>query len=145
MKYFYDKALKNASENEVNDADFRYPGPKPQSKETAIVMLADAVEAATRTVQNPTPNKLRAFVEKLVDERFREGELDESDLTLRDLKNIVDAFMPVLYGIFQHRIEYPDQEKKKSNEKVKPKKEKDVKDGNPHPPAAENKSDRKPA
>ncbi|HHJ52422.1 MAG TPA: HDIG domain-containing protein [Caldithrix abyssi] len=145
MKYFYDKALKNASENEVNDADFRYPGPKPQSKETAIVMLADAVEAATRTVQNPTPNKLRAFVEKLVDERFREGELDESDLTLRDLKNIVDAFMPVLYGIFQHRIEYPDQEKKKSNEKVKPKKEKAVKDGNPHPPAAENKSDRKPA
>jgi len=113
MRYFYKKALDSATDVEVNESDFKYPGPKPQSKETGITMLADAVEAATRSLTNPTPNKLRAFVEDIVEERFREGQLDECDLTLRDLKNIVDAFMPVLYGVFQHRIEYPDQEKKK--------------------------------
>jgi putative nucleotidyltransferase with HDIG domain len=123
MTYFYNKAIELAGEKEVNEADFRYPGPKPQSKETGIVMLADAVEAATRTITNPTPNKLRAFVEDLVDKRFREGELDDCDLTLRDLKKITDAFMPILYGVFQHRIEYPDVEKKKAGKQmVNPKK-----------------------
>jgi len=112
MKYFYNKAVQAVGENDVNETDFRYPGPKPQSKETAIVMLADAVEAATRTLQNPTPSKLRAFVENLVDERFTEGELDECDITMRDIKMIIDAFLPVLYGVFQHRIEYPEAEKK---------------------------------
>ncbi|HES59522.1 MAG TPA: HDIG domain-containing protein, partial [Caldithrix sp.] len=95
MRYFYKKALDTAGDKEINESDFKYPGPKPQSKETGITMLADAVEAATRSLNNPTPNKLRAFVEELVEERFREGQLDECDLTLRDLKNIVDAFMPV--------------------------------------------------
>jgi len=114
MTYFYKKALENAGEKAVNEADFKYPGPKPQSKETGIVMLADTVEAATRSLTNPTPSKIRAFVEDLVDKRFEDGQLDECDLTLRDLKNIIDAFMPVLYGVFQHRIEYPDQEKKKT-------------------------------
>lgn len=113
MTYFYDKAVKLAGSKEVNEADFRYPGPKPQSKETAIVMLADAVEAATRSLSNPTPNKIRAFVEDLVDSRVRDGQLDECDLTFTDLKTIIDAFMPVLYGVFQHRIEYPELEKKK--------------------------------
>ncbi len=124
MKYFYNKAKENAGDSEVNEATFRYPGPKPQSKETGIVMLADSVEAATRSISNPTPTKIRAFVEELVDQRFRDGELDECDLTLRDLKQIIDAFMPVLYGVFQHRIEYPDQDKKKNDSKPK------VKNGN---------------
>ena len=124
MKYFYNKAKENAGDSEVNQATFRYPGPKPQSKETGIVMLADSVEAATRSISNPTPTKIRAFVEELVDQRFRDGELDECDLTLRDLKQIIDAFMPVLYGVFQHRIEYPDQDKKKNDSKPK------VKNGN---------------
>ncbi len=119
MKYFYNKAKENAGDSEINEATFRYPGPKPQSKETGIVMLADSVEAATRSLSNPTPNKIRAFVEDLVDQRFRDGELDECDLTLRDLKQIIDAFMPVLYGVFQHRIEYPDQDKKKNENKPK--------------------------
>ena len=119
MKYFYNKAQETAGDSEVNEATFRYPGPKPQSKETGIVMLADSVEAATRSISNPSPTKIRAFVEDLVDQRFRDGELDECDLTLRDLKQIIDAFMPVLYGVFQHRIEYPDQEKKKTAAKTK--------------------------
>ncbi len=129
MDFFYKKALENAGETQVNEADYRYQGPKPQSKETAIVMLADSVEAATRSIKNPTPNKIRAFVEELVDKKFRMGELDECDLTLRDLKQIVDAFMPVLYGVFQHRIEYPDQEKKKGPAKPRSKNEKNDKNG----------------
>ena len=129
MAFFYKKALDNAGETQVNEADYRYQGPKPQSKETAIVMLADSVEAATRSIKNPTPNKIRAFVEELVDKKFRAGELDECDLTLRDLKHIVDAFMPVLHGVFQHRIEYPDQEKKKVAAKPRSKNEKHDKNG----------------
>jgi len=112
MKYFFNKALELSPEKQVNDADFRYPGPKPQSRETGIVMLADAVEAATRTLSAPTPGKIRSFVEDLVDQRLRDGELDECELTFRELKQIIDAFMVMLQGVFQHRIEYPDQERK---------------------------------
>ncbi len=132
MKYFYHKAREHAGDkDDINESDFRYPGPKPQSKETAIVMLADAVEAATRTVQNPTPTRLRAFVEELVDQRFRDGELDECNLTFKDLKLIIDAFMPVLFGVFQHRIEYPDSEKSKAGTKTKSQKaEQESKNGN---------------
>ena len=133
MSYFYSKAKENAAEADLVEADFRYPGPKPQSKETGIVMLADTVEAATRSLQNPTPKKIRAFVEKLVDQRFKDGELDECDLTLRDLKTIVDAFMPILYGVFQHRIEYPEQEKEKkkpSGKQSRSNSEKAVHNGN---------------
>jgi putative nucleotidyltransferase with HDIG domain len=121
MKYFYNKALELSEDKQVNEADFRYPGPKPQTRETGIVMLADAVEAATRTLSAPTPGKIRSFVEDLVDQRFREGELDECELTFRELKQIVDAFMVVLQGVFQHRIEYPDQERKPArNNKKEP-------------------------
>ncbi len=127
MSYFYNKAKEMYGEEEVNESDFRYPGPKPQSKETAIVMLADAVEAATRTLTNPTPSKLRAFIEELVDKRFKEGELDESDLTFKDIRKIIDAFLPVLYGVFQHRVEYPEQKDKRSTTKsTKVKKDKTV-------------------
>lgn len=127
MVYFYNKAVEMADGNDVNEADFRYPGPKPQSKETGIVMIADAVEAASRTLTNPTPNKLRSFVENMVYKRFEEGQLDECDLTLRDLKKIVDAFVLVLYGVFQHRIEYPEAakgDKKKTAPKQRKKTEK---------------------
>ncbi|APF18413.1 HD family phosphohydrolase [Caldithrix abyssi] len=132
MSFFYNKAKEMYGEDEVNESDYRYPGPRPRSKETAIVMLADAVEAATRTLSNPTPSKLRAFVEELVDRRFKEGELDDSDLTFKDLKKIINAFLPVLYGVFQHRVEYPEQKEKKAAAKNnKQKQEKaTVKNGN---------------
>ncbi|MBN2426234.1 MAG: HDIG domain-containing protein [Calditrichaceae bacterium] len=117
MTYFYNKAKESFPEKDINEADFRYPGPRPQSKETGITMLADAVEAATRTIKNPTLPKVRAFVEDIVDKRFKEGELDECDLTLKDLKSIIDAFMTILSGVFQHRIEYPDTDKKKTDNK----------------------------
>ncbi len=89
--------------------DFRYPGPKPQTKEAAIVMLADTVEAAVRSLAKPTPNRIEGMVHKLIKERLHTGQLDECDLTFRDLDIIAQAFVQVLTGIFHHRIEYPDQ------------------------------------
>ncbi|MCB0280967.1 MAG: HDIG domain-containing protein [Calditrichaeota bacterium] len=128
MYFFYNKALAQAGDKDkLNESDFRYPGPKPRSKATAVVMIADTVEAASRTLKSPSPSKIRAFVEGLVHQKYKDGELDECDLTFKELKQIIDAFMPVLYGVFQHRVEYPEskdivknnsKEKKQRQEKV---------------------------
>lgn len=112
MSYFYHKAKETMDEKDINEDDFRYPGPRPQSKETAIAMLADAVEAAARTLPNPNLQRLRNMVENLIEQRFQEGELDDCDLTLRELNNIKEAFMPVLIGIHHIRVEYPSSEPK---------------------------------
>jgi membrane-associated HD superfamily phosphohydrolase len=124
MKYFYNKALEDGESKDIHESDYRYPGPSPKSKETAIVMLADTIEAATRTLSNPSAGRLRKQVEELVEQRFLEGELDDSELTMRDLKGIIDGFMSVLLGIYHQRIEYPKADEKKSNNKPSPKKEK---------------------
>ena len=108
VKYFYQKAVENAKGEPVDEKDFRYPGPRPQSKETALVMLADAVEAAVRSLGRPTPGRIEGFVRRIIKERLEAGELDESDLTLKDLDKIADAFVRVLTGIFHKRVEYPD-------------------------------------
>lgn len=107
MAYFYHKAKEAAGDKDVNENEFRYPGPKPQSKETAIAMLADSIEAAARSLPNPTPQKIRALVEDLVEKRFREGELNECDLTFQDLNKIKEAFIPILLGMHHLRVEYP--------------------------------------
>ncbi len=113
MVYFYHQALEEAQKYgdvTVNPDDFKYPGPKPRSKETAIVMLADAVEAASRSVKEPTYVKLETMVKKLIYNKLNDGDLEYSDLTMRDLNNIQKAFLRVLNGIFHTRIEYPDKE-----------------------------------
>jgi putative nucleotidyltransferase with HDIG domain len=115
MGYFYNKAIEDVDVKDVNESDYRYPGPSPRSKETAIVMLADTIEAASRTLKNPSAGRLRKQVEELVEKRFLEGELDDSDLTMRDLKGIIDGFMSVLLGIFHQRIEYPKSEENKKS------------------------------
>ena len=107
VSYFYDKA-KNASKEEVIDYIYRYPGPKPQTKETGIVMLADAIEASTRTIEDPSPQKLEQKIRDVIKNRFMEGELDECDLTLKDLTKIKESFLKILLGIHHHRIKYPD-------------------------------------
>jgi putative nucleotidyltransferase with HDIG domain len=107
MSYFYERARKSSAEP-VEEQKFRYPGPKPQSKETAIVMLADAVEAAVRSLKQPTPSRVRQVVNSIIQRRFNEGELDESPLTLRDLNRIAEAFVQALAGLFHPRIEYPE-------------------------------------
>ncbi len=114
LSYFYDKALKQAaarkSKHEVNEADYRYPGPKPQSKETAIVMLADIVEAFTRSLQNLTASRLESAIDERIKMRFIEGELNECNLTLKDLTKIKEAFLQILIGTYHQRIEYPQAE-----------------------------------
>ena len=116
MSFFYEKAKAKDGSEEVNENDYRYPGPKPQSKEAAIVMLADAVEAASRAMKEPNHSRLKGLIEELVDERFQAGELDESPLTLRDLERIKASFLTILAGTFHARVEYPEKEDQKKPE-----------------------------
>jgi putative nucleotidyltransferase with HDIG domain len=106
MKYFYHRAT-GGVEDPTLEAQFRYAGPKPQSKEAAILMLADTVEAASRVLDKPTPARIRDFVARMVEEKRADGQLDECDLTLRDLKKIQDVFARTLSGALHARIEYP--------------------------------------
>jgi len=117
MEYFYHKALEGEGNETVKVDDFRYPGPKPRSRETAILMLADAVEAATRSLAKPTPSRIREVTKQIIDKRMLSGEMDESGLTLSDLARIREAFIPLLTGIHHSRIVYPGQ-KDRDGERV---------------------------
>ena len=108
MKYFYHQALKHMSGAEVDQQDYKYQGPKPQTREAAIVMLADAVEAASRLLKKPSAKRIEELVTEIVESKFRERELNESALTLRGLIKISIAFRRYLTGVFHTRIEYPD-------------------------------------
>lgn len=119
ITYFYKKALEMNGETEINEADFRYPGPKPQTKETGIVMLADAVEAASRTLKEPTVGRIKNMVNTIIQERLIDGQLDDCPLTLKELSQIKESFVNILTGIFHGRIEYPGQEKKFLKKKIK--------------------------
>lgn len=107
VSFFYERAREDGPDADVDPADFAYPGPKPQSRETAVVMLADGVEAATRVLQDPTPERIRATIDAIVVARIREGQLDQCPLTLRDLERAKDAFGRILVGMYHRRIEYP--------------------------------------
>ena len=111
VSYFYEKALELDPHKQVQEKDFSYPGPVPQTREAAIIMLADSVEAAARSLGTSSPKLLRELVKKIIRDKFLSSQLDQSDLTLRDLDEIVEGFMPVLQGIFHSRIEYPSREK----------------------------------
>lgn len=108
IRFFYQKALDQDNGEGVEASDFRYDGPRPQSKETAIVMLADASEATVRTLKNPNPQAIEQVVRRLIKERLEDGQLDESNLTLKELDVIARTFTRVLTGVFHQRIEYPD-------------------------------------
>ncbi|MGO5065860.1 MULTISPECIES: HD family phosphohydrolase [unclassified Clostridium] len=109
VKYFY-ITMKNNSERpeDINEEDFRYPGPIPKSKEAAIIMLADGVEAAVRSINEPTKGRIEEMVNKIIKERLDEGQLDECDLTLKEIGLIREAFLKVLVSIYHQRIEYPE-------------------------------------
>jgi membrane-associated HD superfamily phosphohydrolase len=92
----------------VLEQHFRYEGPKPRSKETAILMLADSVEAASRTLYKPTPGRIENMVSKIVHARLEDGQLDESDLTFRDIEKIIASFTRTLCGMLHARLEYPE-------------------------------------
>ncbi len=109
MTFFFQKA-KNSNEGKnggIIEADFRYPGPKPQSKESAIVMMADSVEAASRTLSDPTPGQIQGMVHSLIDNIVGDNQLNECDITLKDVQLVKDSFSKILTGIFHHRIDYP--------------------------------------
>ncbi len=107
ISYFYDKARKAAgSEGTVEDRDFRYPGPKPQTKEAAIIMMADAVEATAKSMANASEDQLKQMVHATIQRFFLDEQLDECDLSLKDLATIGQAFLQVLQGVYHHRIEY---------------------------------------
>lgn len=110
IKFFYERAksLAASTGQVVEDKDFRYPGPKPQTREAGIVMLADCVEAASRTLVNPTPDRIQGLVQKLINNIFIDGQLDECELTLKNLHEIARSFTGILNGIFHHRIDYPE-------------------------------------
>ncbi|MBN2242192.1 MAG: HD domain-containing protein, partial [Acidobacteria bacterium] len=109
MTYFLKKARQTADKRngEVSDSDFRYAGPKPQSKEAAIMMMADSVEAASRTLQKPNPSQIRGLIDRLVNGILEEGQFDECDITLSDIRLVKESFFKILTGVFHRRIDYP--------------------------------------
>ena len=108
VSFMYQRAQAEAAEGEeVRESDFRYPGPRPQTRENAIIMLADTVEAAARTLDEPTRPKIEAMVERLVDARIADGQLDESPLTFADISEVKRSFVGTLTGMFHQRLAYP--------------------------------------
>jgi len=91
----------------VDEKDFRYPGPKPKTREAGVILLADSVEAAVRSLKEKSPSRIQQMVEDVINGSFTEAQLDECDLTLRNLHDIANSFTKILMGIYHQRIEYP--------------------------------------
>jgi hypothetical protein len=109
ITFFYQKAKNLAGpEGVVDERDYRYPGPKPQTREAGLVMLADCVEAASRALVDPTPNRIQGLVQKIINNIFTDGQLDECELTLKNLHEIAKSFNRILSGIYHQRIDYPE-------------------------------------
>ena len=128
ITFFYQKAIdlqeklkssKGGDVPSVSEQDYRYPGPKPQTKEAGLVLLADAVEAASRTLADPTAARIQGLVQKIVNRIFSDGQLDECELTLKDLHEIAKSFIQILMGISHQRIEYPEPAAKGSEGKAR--------------------------
>ncbi|MES2962469.1 MAG: HDIG domain-containing metalloprotein [Bdellovibrionota bacterium] len=109
IAFFYNRALElqNEEHDEVSEDTFRYPGPKPQFREAALIMLADSIEAASRSLDEPTPVRLQNIVKNIIQRKFMDGQLDECNLTLKDLTHIEESFTKILLGIYHQRIDYP--------------------------------------
>jgi putative nucleotidyltransferase with HDIG domain len=109
ISFFYNRALEAQNEEHglVSEEEFRYPGPKPQFREAALIMLADSIEAASRSLDEPTPVRLQNIVKNIIQRKFMDGQLDDCNLTLKDLTLIEEAFIRILLGIYHQRIDYP--------------------------------------
>jgi len=134
ITYFFHRALKeNGSANDaVAEENYRYSGPKPQTKETGIILLADSLEAATRSLTNPTATRIKTLVKEIIQKNLENGQLEECDLTLKDLDKIGDSFSRILTGMFHSRVEYPDEDL------IKKIKEEGKKNGNSNKKSAKN-------
>jgi membrane-associated HD superfamily phosphohydrolase len=115
--YFYEKAQKDKdpSIRSIPESDFRYPGPKPQTKEAGLVLLGDVVEASSRTLTDPTPSRIKNLVQTRIRQVYADGQLDNCELTLRDLNRIADVFERTLNAIFHQRVDYPEGGVKENN------------------------------
>lgn len=126
VKYFYEKAKEeyDPEMQTINEESYRYPGPKPASKEAALVMLADSIEAAARSLKSPTKANLRNVITDIFNNYIQDGQLDDCDFSIRELRMIATSFLATLDSIYHHRIDYPGFEfetaKKKKNNKTKP-------------------------
>jgi putative nucleotidyltransferase with HDIG domain len=112
IKYFYHRAMElkdgtAADTSEVTEDKYRYPGPKPQNKVMGVMMIADAVEAASRTLADATPVRIRGLIQTILDDILKDGQLEDTDLTLSDLRTVSETFLRVLANIFHQRIDYP--------------------------------------
>ncbi len=107
ITYFYEKAKRQELNHLPSEAEYKYPGPKPQTRVAALVMMADAVEAASRVLTDPTPARISALVDKIINHIFLDGQLDECELTLKDISEVKRRFNYILTGIFHKRIDYP--------------------------------------
>ncbi|MGA7839069.1 MAG: HDIG domain-containing metalloprotein [Ignavibacteriaceae bacterium] len=116
MMFFYEKAKKLYGEEKVNIEDYRYPGPKPDSKETAIIMLADGCESAVRSIEDADPTKVENLIDKIIGSRINEDQLDESPITFRDINKIKESFTSILLGQHHRRIRYPKQDEMEKGE-----------------------------
>jgi len=119
ISFFYQKAVESNQNHEVSPDSFRYYGPCPQTKEAAIIMLADAVEAGVRSLSNPNSNRVEAMAKRMVKEKLDDGQLDKSSLTLQEIDQITEAFNYILSGIYHSRIEYPEKDLKAELERTK--------------------------
>jgi cyclic-di-AMP phosphodiesterase PgpH len=117
ISFFYQQALESSSRDDIVADNFRYEGPKPQSKEAAIIMLADAVEAGVRSLSDPNANKVELMIRKMVKDKLEDGQLDHSDLTLSEINLIAEAFVYIMSGIYHSRIEYPEKDLRAELEK----------------------------
>jgi putative nucleotidyltransferase with HDIG domain len=119
IEYFYRRALERPSDlEEVDEDDYRYPGPKPFTKETAILMLADSVEASVRTLDDPTPQRIRDQIKDILDHKTNDEQFENAPLTFRDLHRIGESFFNTLTGVYHSRIKYPGQEGAESGGEV---------------------------
>lgn len=109
MTYFYQKARELAVANgqEIREEDFRYPGPRPQSREAAILMMADPVEAASRTLLSPSAPQIQGMIDRLIEDVLADNQLDECDITIREIRLVKESFLKVLSGVHHRRIDYP--------------------------------------
>ena len=113
VAYFYHKA-RQGKKVEVKESNFRYEGPKPQTREAAVVLLADSVEAAVRSMPDKTKGKIEGLIRKIIKDKLDDGQFDHCDLTLKDMNDIAEGFLTVLSG-FHERTEYPEAKEKYAN------------------------------
>ena len=114
VEYFYRQASKQCEDDPdaggVDEGSFRYPGPRPQTRETAVLMLADSVESASRSLQDPAPARIESLVNEIAMKRLLDGQFDQCGLTLRELRTVQDSLIKSLTAMYHSRVKYPDQQ-----------------------------------